>query len=253
VPPARLAQTEGREFVNTVGPEPGGIGSVRDRLALALDVEDLPAARALAGRLAPWFGVAKVGLQLFVAEGPSAVRALAADGFSVFLDLKMHDIPTTVGRAARRARAISATYLSVHAAGGEAMVRAAVEGFGAPGAEGLPERAGGVLAVTVLTSEKDAPESLIADRAELAFACGCAGVVCAASDLAAVRKAAPQLLAVVPGVRLLGSCADDQARVATPAAAAAAGAGLLVIGRTVSGADDPEDAARRVAAEVASA
>jgi orotidine-5'-phosphate decarboxylase len=253
--------------------ENAGLGhrNVRDRLALALDVEGLPEARALARRLAAFFAVVKIGLELFVAEGPAAVEALASDGFDVFLDLKMHDIPTTVERAARRARATSATYLTVQAAGGEAMLRAAVAGFGAPEAGGIGQaggigapgatseaggigaRPGGILAVTVLTSEPDAPESVIADRTALAARCGCAGVVCAAADLAVGRRVAPELLAVVPGVRLSGSPADDQARLATPGAATAAGAGLLVIGRTVSAAQDPEAAARRLTAEVANA
>jgi orotidine-5'-phosphate decarboxylase len=219
------------------------LSRVRDRLALALDVSDVTAARALARRLTAYFGVVKIGLQLFVAEGPHAVEALASDGFPVFLDLKMHDIPTTVGRAARQARAIGATYLTVHAAGGETMIGAAVDAFGAT--------AGGILAVTVLTSEANAPEAVIAERVSAAMRCGCAGVVCAASDLGVVRRVAPELLAVVPGVRLAGSAADDQARLATPGEAAAAGAGLLVVGRTVSAAVDPEAAAMRVAIQVA--
>jgi orotidine-5'-phosphate decarboxylase len=239
----------------TVAREAGAadLTSVRDRLALALDVKDLAAARALAQRLSPYFGVVKIGLELFVAEGPAAVKALAADGFCVFLDLKMHDIPTTVERGARQAVAISASYLTVHAAGGETMLRAAVEGFGAADGRGIGSTPGGILAVTVLTSETEAPASVIAERAAMARQCGCVGVVCAASDLGVVRRVAPELLAVVPGVRLSGTSSNDQARRATPGAAAAAGAGLLVIGRTVSGADDPEAAARRVAAEVASA
>jgi len=258
------------------------LARVREALALALDVDDLASARALASRLALYFGVVKIGLQLFVAAGPTAVEALVSDGFPVFLDLKLHDIPNTVARAAERARDISATYLTVHAAGGETMLRAAVEAFGTPENRGTPEnpgkagtggsprnagsrgtggsavtggspgRRGGILAVTVLTSEAHAPAAVVAERAEMAMRCGCVGVVCAASDLAIVREVAPELLAVVPGVRLAGSSADDQARMATPGAATVAGAGLLVIGRTVSGAGDPEAAALRVAREVAS-
>jgi orotidine-5'-phosphate decarboxylase len=131
----------------------------------------------------------------------------------------------------------------VHAAGGEVMLRAAVEAFGDAGG-------GGILAVTVLTSEAKAPEAVIAERVATALSCGCAGVVCAAGDLAVARRLAPDLLAVVPGVRLAGSAADDQARLATPREAAAAGAGLLVVGRTVSAAADPEAAALQVAIEI---
>jgi orotidine-5'-phosphate decarboxylase len=215
---------------------------VRDRLALAFDVSDLSVALPMAKLLAPYFAVAKVGLELFVAAGPAAVAALRDEGFIVFLDLKLHDIPTTVLRAATRARAIGATYLTVHGAGGEAVLTAGVAGFG--------EGPGGILAVTVLTSERDAPPELIAGRAALADVTGCAGFVCAASDLAVARRAAPGLLATVPGIRLAGSEKDDQARAATPRVAAAAGAGLMVVGRTVTAAADPEAAAQRVVDEV---
>ncbi len=186
-----------------------------------------------------------MGLELFIGAGPEGVEALSDEGFAVFLDLKLHDIPTTVRRAAARARVIGATYLTIHAAGGRDMVEAGVEGFGAG--------PGGVLAVTVLTSEKRAPESVITGRAELAAAAGCYGVVCAASDLRVVRGAAPGLVTVVPGIRLPGASEDDQARAATPSAAISAGAGLLVIGRTVTATLDPTQAARRVTEDVAAA
>ncbi|MGD0595383.1 MAG: orotidine-5'-phosphate decarboxylase [Acidimicrobiales bacterium] len=227
------------------------VAAVRGRLALALDFESLRAAQSMARRLARYFDVVKIGLELFIAEGPAAVEALASDGFAVFLDLKLHDIPTTVGRAARRGREIGATYLTVHAAGGEAMLRAAVDGFAGGGGAVASGRGGGILGVTVLTSEPDAPAALLGERAAVAVRAGCVGLVCAAGDLAVVRAAAPELLAVVPGVRLGGSGRDDQARAATPAEAAAGGAGLLVIGRTVTAAADPEAAALAVALEVA--
>jgi orotidine-5'-phosphate decarboxylase len=226
--------------------------AARDRLALALDFDNLAAARSMARRLTDYFAVVKVGLELFIAEGPAAVEAFVADGFAVFLDLKLHDIPTTVERAARRGAELGATYMTAHAAGGEAMVRAGAEGYAA-GAQSAGALGGGILAVTVLTSEAEAPASVIAERTLLARRSGCVGVICAATDLAVVRRAAPDLLAVVPGVRLTGSAADDQARAASPARAAAAGAGLLVIGRTVTAAADPEAAARAVAIEVANA
>jgi len=231
--------------------------TVRDRLVLALDVASLDEAVELATRLRPWFSVAKVGLELFSAEGPLAVDALLDEGFRVFVDLKLHDIPTTVGRAARRIGSLGASYLTVHAAGGEEMLRAAVEGFeeGWAGAvaTGHPEPAegsAGVLAVTVLTSDPDADAELVGTRASLAAQTGCLGVVCAAVDLPVVSSRVPGLLTVVPGIRLAESSQDDQARVAGPFAAVRAGAGLLVIGRTVTGSDDPALAAERLSTEV---
>jgi len=245
----------------------GASADVRRRLGLALDLHDLSSALELAKLLAPWFGVAKVGPELFISAGPRAVRDLAGEGFEVFLDLKLHDIPTTVGRGAEQAGRLGATYLTVHAAGGPAMVQAAVDGFAhgrdvstrAAGAPVSASSAGGpvptsgrsgVLGVTVLTSEADAPADTLRARAEVAAATGCAGVVCAAGDVAVVRRAVPDLLVVVPGIRLRGTSADDQERPATPEAATRAGAGLLVVGRTVTGAEDPVAAARRVAGEV---
>ncbi len=231
--------------------------TVRDRLVLALDVASLDEALELATRLRPWFSVAKVGLELFSAEGPLAVDALLDEAFRVFVDLKLHDIPTTVGRAARRIGSLGASYLTVHAAGGEEMLRTAVEGFEEGWAEavatGHPEPAegsAGVLAVTVLTSDPDAGAELVGTRASLAAESGCLGVVCAAADLPVVGSRAPGLLTVVPGIRLAESSQDDQARVAGPFAAVRAGAGLLVIGRTVTGSDAPELAARRLSSEL---
>jgi orotidine-5'-phosphate decarboxylase len=224
----------------------------RDRLAVALDVDDLVAALRLAQRVRPWFGVAKVGLELFAAAGPEAILALSGDGYRVFLDLKLHDIPTTVGRAGRVIGGLGARYCTVHTAGGEAMVRAAVEGMAEGGAAaGLGAPC--VLGVTVLTSETDAPAGLLAERAALAAAAGCGGLVCAAADLAVTRAAAPGLITVVPGIRPAGVAADDQARAADPAGAIGAGADILVIGRAVTAAGDPEAAAAAVAGEVAAA
>ena len=224
--------------------------ALKERLALALDVDDLVVALRLARRLRPWFGVAKVGLELFASAGPEAVSTLIAEGYGVFLDLKFHDIPTTVRRAARVAGGLGVTFATVHTQGGEEMVRAAVEGMseGATAA-GVPEPC--VLGVTVLTSDRDAPADALAARARLAAAAGCGGLVCAAADLAVTRKAAPGLVTVVPGIRPSGAPTDDQARAATPGAAIAAGADLLVIGRAVTGASDPEAVAADVAAEVA--
>jgi orotidine-5'-phosphate decarboxylase len=223
----------------------------RDRLALALDVDDLVVALRLARRLRPWFGVAKVGLELFGAAGPEAVSALSAEGYRVFLDLKLHDIPTTVSRAARVLGGLGISFTTVHTLGGEAMVRAAVSGM-AEGASAAGAPTPSVLGVTVLTSEADAAPETLASRARLAAAAGCGGLVCGASDLPVTRLAAPGLLTVVPGIRPSGTPTDDQARASTPAAAIAAGADILVIGRAVTAAEDPEAMAAAVADEVAS-
>jgi len=227
------------------------ISDPRDRLALALDVDDLVVALRLARRLRPWFGVAKVGLELFCAAGPETISALTVEGYRVFLDLKLHDIPTTVSRAARVIGGLGAAYTTVHTQGGEQMVRAAVRGM-AEGASAAGAPAPSVLGVTVLTSETDANSEVLAARSALAAAAGCAGLVCAAADLAVTRQAAPGLLTVVPGIRPSGTASDDQARVATPGAAIAAGADILVIGRAVTAAEDPERVAAAVADEVAS-
>jgi len=223
----------------------------RARLALALDVDDLVVALRMARRLRPWFGVAKVGLELFGAAGPETVSALTVEGYRVFLDLKLHDIPTTVARAARVIGGLGAAYTTVHTQGGADMVRAAVTGMAA-GAAAAGAPAPAVLGVTVLTSEADVDEQVLAARAALAAAAGCAGLVCAATDLAVARGAAPGLLAVVPGIRPSGTARDDQARAATPAAAITAGADILVVGRAVTAARDPERVAAAVADEVAS-
>ncbi len=226
--------------------------TARDHLALALDRDDLVEALRLARRLHPWFAVAKVGFELFAAAGPEAVSALAAEGYRVFLDLKLHDIPTTVGRAARVVGALGASYLTVHTQGGEAMVAAAVEGSrGGAASAGIVAPL--VLGVTVLTSEARATPELLADRCAVAVGGGCRGVVCAAPDLAVVRDLAPGLVTVVPGIRPSGVSADDQARTATPARSIAAGADLLVVGRAVTAADDPEAVADEVLADVAAA
>lgn len=226
--------------------------SVADHLALALDVDDLVEALRLARRLRSWFAVAKVGAELFAAAGPEAVSALSAEGYRVFLDVKLHDIPTTVRRAARVIGGLGVGYVTVHTVGGEPMVAAAVEGASA-GSAAAGAAPPVVLGVTVLTSEVTATPKTLAERCATAVAGGCGGVVCAAPDLAVVRRHAPGLLTVVPGVRPSGSSSDDQARTATPGGATTAGADLLVVGRAVTAAPDPEAAAAAVADEVAAA
>ena len=196
---------------------------LRHRLALALDFDDSVEALRWAARLKNYFGVAKVGLELFSAAGPSAVAALVEEGFQVFVDLKLADIPTTTRKASRVLGALGATYLTVHVSAGPSTLLAAVEGF-AEGAEraGLP--APMTLGITVLTSESDAPAELLRSRVRAAAAAGCGGIVCAAPDLAEAIAAGPSLLRVVPGIRLVGGGAHDQGRTATPGEALRAGA-----------------------------
>lgn len=222
----------------------------RDRLCAALDFPAWREAEAFARQVAPAVGMLKVGLELFAAEGPAAVRAAAALSRPVFLDLKLHDIPNTVEGAARSAARSGAALLTVHASGGPRMVEAAVRGAG-PGVR--------VLAVTVLTSLDEAalsrvgltgPAEAAAVRlARLAVEAGAGGLVCSPLEVAAVRAAVgPGPLLVVPGVRPAGAAAGDQARVATPAEAVRAGADVLVLGRPLRDAADPAAAAREIAA-----
>lgn len=217
-----------------------------------LDVDDMVEAIRLAREMQPWFGVAKVGLELYSAVGPDVVAPLREMGYEVFVDVKLHDIPTQVGRASRVLGAIGATYVTMHAFGGRDMLRAGDEGLreGAAAA-GLPEPTS--LAVTVLTSDSGAPPHILGKRLTTALEAGCGGLVCAAEDLEEARTLAPRLTRVVPGIRLAGAATHDQARAATPGEAAAAGADILVIGRTVTQAEDRAAAAQAVADEVASA
>jgi orotidine-5'-phosphate decarboxylase len=212
--------------------------TVRHRLALALDLPDLDEAVGLYRDLAEHVGVAKVGLELWAAAGPATVRAFADLGAEVFLDLKLHDIPTTVGRAATVLGRTGARYVNFHVAGGPAMLRAAVDGLAAGAKDaGLP--APTALGVTVLTSDRDAPAAVLEERVATAMEAGCGGLVCAAPDLALIRPLVPGATLVVPGTRPPGAPTDDQGRVATPAEALAAGADLLVVGRAVTAAPDP--------------
>ena len=226
------------------------------RIVAALDTADLQRAEALADSLAPpRCGVLKVGLELFGAAGPEAVRRVGARA-PVFLDLKLHDIPNTVAGAVRALLPLRPAMLTVHAAGGAEMVEAAREAADTAG-EARPI----LLAVTVLTSLGaealaetgvfDPPEAQVLRLARLALANGADGLVCSPREAAAIRAAigAGPLL-VVPGVRPAGSAAGDQARTATPAEAVAAGADWIVLGRPLTGAPDPAAAAAAVAAEL---
>jgi orotidine-5'-phosphate decarboxylase len=222
----------------------------RERICAALDFPTWAEAGPFARAVAPEVGLLKVGLELFAAEGPSAVRAAAALGRPVFLDLKLHDIPNTVEGAARSAAASGASLLTVHASGGAEMVRAAVRGAG-PGLR--------VLGVTVLTSLDEAAlasvglagpaEAAVVRLARLAVEAGAGGLVCSPREVAAVRAAVGSgPLLVVPGVRPPGAARGDQARVATPGEAVRAGADVVVLGRPLREGPDPAAAARAIAA-----
>jgi len=226
-----------------------------NRVIAALDVPDTASAVALAARIGDGAGWVKVGLELFVAEGPAVVAAMRAAGRRVMLDLKLHDIPETVARAMSRAAGLGVELVTVHAGGGPAMLEAAVKACA-----GTPAR---VLAVTVLTSmdERDLAAvgavgpiaALVTRRAALAASAGCHGVVASPQEAAAIRAGAPAgFLIVTPGVRPAGAEAGDQKRIATPAAARRAGADLVVVGRPIRDAADPAAAARAIAAELAS-
>lgn len=214
-------------------------------LIAALDTADLEELGRLAATLGPHVGYLKVGLEAYTAHGPAAVAA-AAPWAPVFLDVKLHDIPTTVAGAAAAAARLGVDLLTVHAAGGPAMVAAAVEA--------APDVA--VLAVTVLTSLDDTTLAQVGQGpaleqvprlAALAVAAGAAGVVCAPPEAQAVRAAiGPAGLVVTPGIRPAGTEHHDQARVATPRAAIDAGATHLVLGRALSGAADPAAAVRAI-------
>ena len=222
---------------------------LRDRLAIALDFDDLVMAQRMARQVKPWFGVAKVGLELYAAAGPEAVASLVDEGFHVFLDLKLHDIPTTVRRAARVIGALGASYLTLHAQSGAVMLRAGVDGLhdGADAA-GLP--APTALGVTILTSDADAPPHILGKRVSASVEGGCGGIVCAAADVREAKQLAPRMLTVVPGIRPPQGDRHDQARSATPQQALDLGADLLVIGRPVTGASDPAKAAAELVESV---
>ncbi len=231
--------------------------NARDRICIALDFPSRAQVLAAAQRFGGRVGWLKVGLEAFVAEGPSLVREVAAAGGRVFLDLKLHDIPNTVARAAEAAARCGAAMVNVHASGGRAMLCAAREALSGRDAPKL-------VAVTLLTSidapaladlpMAGRPEGIARRLALLAQECGLDGVVCSASDLPAIRGACGRaFLTVVPGIRLPGGQAQDQRRVATPAEAVEAGADILVLGRPITAARNPDEALAAVLAEIESA
>lgn len=221
----------------------------RNKLALALDVDDLVVGVRVARELQPYFGVIKIGLELYSAAGPEILGTLQQLGYKIFLDLKLHDIPNTVNSAAKVLGSLGVDYLTLHTAGGAEMATAGVEGLleGARNA-GLADPI--ALGVTILTSDQDSSDTLMKERLKVAVDSGCRGLVCSARDLPYARNHAPALLRVVPGIRPLGVEAHDQKKIATPLEAIKSGADLLVIGRAVTQADDPVMASREIHAEL---
>ncbi len=223
------------------------------QVIIALDVPTLDEAMDLVDSLGEGTDFYKVGLELFTRAGPFVIQALAGRGKRIFLDLKLHDIPTTVARAVGRARELDVDLLTLHTTGGRSMMAAAAEAAG----DDLT-----LLGVTVLTSmtESDMEESWgrevdslaeeVVRLARLARASGGGGVVASVQEAAAIKEAlGSDLVVVTPGIRLAGDDAHDQARVSTPAEARAAGADYLVVGRSVTQAPDPSEALRRVCEE----
>jgi orotidine-5'-phosphate decarboxylase len=228
----------------------------RQRLIVALDVSSAAAAREIVAAVGDSASAYKVGMQLYTAEGPSIVRDLIAAGRHVFLDLKYHDIPTTVAAAVREAAQLRVSMLTVHASGGSKMLRAAVDA-----AQSINPHLV-VLGVTVLTSMDDTDLGKLGLRggvleqvqrlAALALSNGCKGVVASARESAALRtEFGSDFIIVTPGVRPAGSGPDDQARVVTPAEAIAAGATHIVVGRPITGARDPGAEARAILGQLA--
>jgi orotidine-5'-phosphate decarboxylase len=231
----------------------------RERVFVALDSADAAQAVELARSLAGHVGGFKVGLELFTAHGPAVIRPIRELGADVFLDLKLHDIPNTVARSAAVLGRLGVSFFTLHALGGPAMIRAGVEAADeAAASAGHPRPT--ALAVTILTSHDDGDLERIGvggpcrpaalRLATLAGEGGAGGVVCSAQEVAEIRTLLPGATLVVPGIRPAGSSRDDQQRVATPAAAVAAGADRLVIGRPITRAPDPADAADAIAAEL---
>lgn len=226
-----------------------------ERIIFPLDVSNDAEAWNWCITLQDSVGIMKVGLELFTRLGPQAVYGAQAKGFDVMLDLKLHDIPNTVGQAAlQAAEQHNARFITVHASGGTKMVEAAVKTAG-------PNT---ILAVTALTSldnndlmsiyKRETSEDAVKALAEIAYVAGARGFVCSPQEVAALRKEfGKDVTLVVPGVRPAGSSLDDQKRVATPAEAIKNGADYLVIGRPIRKADDPKAAAEAIANEISEA
>jgi orotidine-5'-phosphate decarboxylase len=228
----------------------------KDRLIVALDVPSAEEARRLVERLDGAAGMLKVGNELFTAAGPDFVRELVGNGAKVFLDLKYHDIPNTVAQSVSAACRLGVSLLDVHALGGRAMLEAAVAVLPAVGTR--------LLAVTILTSHDEASVQSIGLRggldeavrrlARLAQQARIDGVVASPHEVELIREACGRdMLIVTPGIRPSGAARDDQARPATPATALTAGADYIVVGRAITDAPDPAQAARAILREMEAA
>ena len=226
----------------------------QDRLYCAIDVDSVDAATALIAEVADHIGGVKLGLEFFVANGPAGVSSIRSRYRSVplFLDFKLHDIPNTVSGSIAAATALAPTFITIHAAGGAAMIAAARAAAEQAETSTRPK----ILAVTVLTSLDDADlahlgiagdtDAVVARWAQQAVAAGADGLVCSAKELAVVRAAVgPGAVLMIPGIRLATDAVGDQKRVMDPAAAVRAGADYLVVGRPITQADDPAAAAVR--------
>ncbi len=233
------------------------------RLYCAIDTPDLERARWLVRNISPITGTAKLGLEFFNAQGPQGVRAVMAeaDGVSLFLDLKFHDIPNTVAQAVRAATALQPEFLNVHASGGLEMMQAARDAAHGEAAK-LGIAAPSLLAVTVLTSLDDAAlgevgqaapaAAQVVRLAQLTRKAGLDGIVCSAHEIELLRReCGPDFVLMVPGIRPAGSAANDQKRIMTPAEALCKGATHLVAGRPITAAPDPVAAARQILADMA--
>lgn len=228
----------------------------QERLIVALDVSSAAAAQKIVAAVGDSASTYKVGMQLYTAEGPGIVRDLVSSGRKVFLDLKFHDIPNTVASAVRETASLGVYMLTVHGSGGSKMLQAAAEA-----AKGSAGQGPIVLAVTVLTSmdQNDLNSTGVPGKvaeqvvrlARTAVQSGCGGVVASVQEAALLCKELGKDFAIVtPGIRPAGSAVGDQARVATPAEAMAAGATHIVVGRPITGAHDPAKAAKEIIAEM---
>lgn len=225
----------------------------KDRLIVALDVDNKERAQVLVDELGPHVGMFKVGKELFTAEGPQIVRSIVEGGGNVFLDLKFHDIPNTVAKAVGAAAQLGAFFVTLHITGGRAMLEAA--------ASALPAEGTQLLGVTVLTSHTDASlmetgmrgtvVETVRQLARLAHESGIDGVVCSPHEIALIRETAgDDMVIVTPGIRPKGAAKGDQARVTTPGEALRLGCDYIVVGRPITEAASPSDAAKAIVDEL---
>ncbi len=222
---------------------------MKSRIYVALDTPDLARARSIAEQVRNHVGGLKLGLEFFCANGPDGMREMGRLGLPIFLDLKLHDIPNTVAKAIQSLRPLEPAVLTVHAAGGRAMLEEA---------KAAAPRGTKVVAVTVLTSLDDSDleaagvangvHAQVERLADLARTAGLDGIVCSGKEVAAAHAAWPEGFFVVPGVRPADAAVGDQKRVITPRQALDDGASILVIGRPITAAGDPDQAARAIEA-----